>query len=119
MNLKDVRTREHFNEYLRERMTIEDDNIVDVVNWFIAMVNARMFFDSYTTKDVARLLLDGTITPIVDNPHVVDEFFATFFEDADDALEANDKKSYETHANDAVNNLKNLLTAHFGKDYNW
>lgn len=60
MELKNIRTRTDFIEWLRESpIEVEECDLEEVADWFIAMTNARLILEEYTLKDFARDLLDG------------------------------------------------------------
>lgn len=88
MDIKDIRTRDDFivflNENYADQAYDEDDGGTPAqADWFICIVNARMVFDSYNTKDIAAMFLDG-VPAVKDDPEKAhDEFWATFFEEVD------------------------------------
>jgi len=119
MELKNVRTRDDFIAYLKARKDITkkdltDGSYGDAVDWFVAVVNAKMVFDSYSTKDLAWIFLKG-VTPIDNHPEEVADFLASYFEEADLAKEDGDEEYSQQCINEAVENLGSLINSHFGK----
>lgn len=75
-----IRTIEQLRQYASEVSSreITDDDLI----WFICYQNARLMFDSYTTKDLARELRDG-IEPTNDII-AVQEYLNTLYDDQDE-----------------------------------
>lgn len=122
MEIIDIRTRDDFIEYLKENVVglkeASDEKLAGTADWFICVVNARLVFDSYNTKDMASLFLDG-ITPVKSNPIGAHrEFWNTLFEDVDwnrSGEEYTDPEYAATAEKEAVESIEGWLTDFFGE----
>ena len=111
MEIKEIRTRDQFIEWLNENVDLSSTTSVEEqADWFIAMVNARMLMDSYDTKDIARMFLNGMegISEFPHNAHA--DFWNSFWEEYDLAVEDGDDPSEY----DQTELITDLLKYHFG-----
>lgn len=60
----------------------------DIACWFVALRNAALILDSYRKKDIAEMLLEGTVQI---NAAYVDEWCNQHYEDIDYFLEQGDE----------------------------
>ena len=122
MEIKNIRTRNDFIKYLKENViglkASSEEDIAGTADWFICIVNARLVFDSYNTKDMASLFLDG-VTPVKANPvNAHNEFWASIFDDVDynrsDDVFA-DPEYADIAEKEAVESIEGWLTDFFGE----
>lgn len=122
MDIKDIRTRNDFivflNENYADQAYDEDDGgMPALADWFICYVNATMVFDSYRTKDVAAMFLDG-VPAVKDDPEKAHkEFWESFFEEVDynrDGSEYADPEYADEAEATAVESIQNTLKMFFG-----
>ena len=105
MNLRDVKTRNDFAKWIEENIPADkytDGNPLKAADWFLAIYEAKVIFDSYRTKDLASVLLDGGFEVIAGN----DEYHKNFF--------ANLRESVEDGYDDAFDDLEDMINNHFG-----
>lgn len=111
MEIKDIRTRSDFIQFLNEwdEVDVSDED----ADWFIAVANAKMIFENYSDKDLARDLLDGIKGVNEDREEAHAKFFESFFEDVDYFREEGDEKSALVHELDSVKAITEMLNDHF------
>jgi hypothetical protein len=91
MELKDIRTRKEFAEYLLEwdEVEVEAADLDEVICWFVAMQEAEACSE-FTQKDMAHLFLHG-IKGIKANPdEAIENWLETLWEDVDYARREGD-----------------------------
>lgn len=115
MELKDIRTRDSFIQWLQESsIPVEtyEGGVETVADWFIAVTNARMVTNM---KDVAHLFLGG-VKGINEDPETAhQEFWNSFFEEADIMRHEKecDPQEIEPFEREAVDFIRSLLESHF------
>lgn len=119
MEIKDIRTRDDFIAFLKSQdaTEIEDADLEEVADWFLAIQEARLILNACTTKDLARILLDG-YESIEKNPVKAHErFWKILFEDVDHAREKGNMMEAIEFEQWAVEQVVDMLTEHFGVDF--
>ena len=123
MKLKDIRTRDDFKAYLPAHIEVEQCDLDQVVDWFIAMEEAATLED-YNRKDIANLLLGGFAGINNDPDGAHKSYFATVFENADYynddyPITQGDLRLSDMMRSEAVKVLERNLTRHFGEGISW
>ena len=115
--LKKVRTRDQAIAWTRDNVAFGDmavdQDVEESVDWFVATVNARMVFDSYQTKDLASLFLDGQVGIKQDPDGQHEAFWLSFFEDADLARSDGEVEEADGREDEAIDDILTLMEYHY------
>lgn len=119
MELKDIRTRNDFIEFLKQwdEIDISYDLPEEVADWFIAIQEAKSAFEGYSTKDMAHLFMGGMVGIKQDPDQYHENWWRTIWEEVDYARREGDDIENDI-ADDMeakqITYLWNMLRNHFG-----
>lgn len=115
MKLANVRTRNDFIEFLKKwdeiSGKVENDDYERAADWFVAMQEAKMVFDSYSSKDLANVFLEGLVGINYNPEEYHKNWWNTIWEDIDYARESGDDFENATADEMEAEIIEDLLAA--------
>lgn len=123
MDLKDIRTYEQFEAHIKAHLPVgytlehpshdKANTWEDVVLWFVAMQNASLIFNGFSSKDLAQSLISG-IKPL--DRSDVNQWLEEMWEDVD-ATPEDENEWLETEIPHLVSLIEGELRVHFGDSW--
>lgn len=118
MQLKDIRTRSNFIDFLQEHsfeLEIKDEDYGEVADWFLAMQEARMTHD-FDAKDMAHMFMSGVVGIQQDPEKAHADWWGSMWEDVDWARDEDDDEGAAELEEEIALELEGALREHFGVD---